>query len=310
MVTTKELNYELRVQKSNLKILITSFEKINATLEQIKDFSGLSRLYSFLERLQDAITSTQETIKFIKDYISKSVKPDANKTELKEMSKMYTELIRSSTHLFNQFILEYINSSTYDLEEVKYAQEEVVDTATEQEKEPVTEQINADIETAKDIVNNGIAQAAIIEEENEKQEKDNPYCEYEDNVLLISEKQCKFVLPYSIKELNSILNIDNSYATIQDIIEERYTIPISFYKNPFVSRFKETYNLMKYKEQAPLTRCLKVAIEVSKIRNLNPAIITACNNYEQLNQFLNYLQKNETDKFEGFNIKYEASPAL
>ena len=77
---------------------------------------------------------------------------------------------------------------------------------------------------------------------NESDIVDNP-------TLLISEIQNKVVLPYTISELQQVLNKNNNYKSLQDIIDNVYTIPIDRYKNSFKSRFKETYNLMRRKEK-------------------------------------------------------------
>ena len=43
-------------------------------------------------------------------------------------------------------------------------------------------------------------------------------------------------------------------------------------------------------------------------RNLNPAIIVACKNVDELNDYLNCLEEQKLDKFKAFKIKYEMNP--
>lgn len=44
--------------------------------------------------------------------------------------------------------------------------------------------------------------------------------------------------------------------------------------------------------------------------NLHPAIISACKNIDELDIYLDYLENNETDKFNCFNIKFEIAPSI
>ena len=56
--------------------------------------------------------------------------------------------------------------------------------------------------------------------------------------LIISEIKNKVILPYSISDLEEILSNNSNYHTIQDVIDNEYTIPLSQYINPRLSRFK------------------------------------------------------------------------
>ena len=136
---------------------------------------------------------------------------------------------------------------------------------------------------------------------NESDIVDNP-------TLLISEIQNKVVLPYTISELQQVLNNNNNYKSLQDVIDNIYTIPIYRYKNSFKSRFKETYNLMRKKENSSVWDSIELALELSFNNLLNPAIITACKNLDELDVYLDCLSSNELDKFNLFNIQYEILP--
>ena len=47
-----------------------------------------------------------------------------------------------------------------------------------------------------------------------------------------------------------------------------------------------------------------------KKRYLHPAIITACRNLDELDVYLDCLEKNELDDFKIFKIKYELHPLV
>lgn len=131
---------------------------------------------------------------------------------------------------------------------------------------------------------------------------------YDNNTLIISEIQNKVVLPYTITDLQKILDANKRYHTLDEIIDKFYTIPIDNYKNASMSRFKEAYNLMRKKEKASFAESLSLALEVCFNTSLNPAIITACKNLDELDTYLDCLSENVLDKFNIFNIKFEILP--
>jgi len=49
-------------------------------------------------------------------------------------------------------------------------------------------------------------------------------------------------------------------------------------------------------------------MELSRLRNLHPAVIAACKNLDELDIYLDYLNNNELDKFTIFNIQYDILP--
>lgn len=128
------------------------------------------------------------------------------------------------------------------------------------------------------------------------------------DTLLISETQKKVVLPYKIEDIEKILEKNKKYSTIQDVIDGEYTFPIDKYKNSSKSRFKEAYNLMRKKEKASVFDSLSLATEVVFNSSLNPAVITACSNLDQLDVYLDCLSSNELEKFNYFKVKYEIVP--
>ena len=130
----------------------------------------------------------------------------------------------------------------------------------------------------------------------------------DNQTLLISEIQNKIVLPYTISDLQQVLNENNNYKSLQDVIDNVYTIPIDRYKSSIKSRFREAYNLMRKKENSSVLDSINLALEVSFNNLLNPAIITACKNLDELDVYLDCLSSNELDKFNLFNIKYEIYP--
>ena len=65
---------------------------------------------------------------------------------------------------------------------------------------------------------------------------------------------------------------------------------------------------MRKKEKASLMDSLDFALDLAFNFKLNPAIILACKDMEQLDTYLDCLELNELSKFDYFKIEYEISP--
>ena len=89
-----------------------------------------------------------------------------------------------------------------------------------------------------------------------------------------------------------------------------YTKPISYYKFSPVSRFKETFKLVKEREKGSTFKALSLAFELLGNYNLHPAVITACNSLDELDIYLACLDDNTLEDFHFFNVKYEIPLAL
>ena len=59
-----------------------------------------------------------------------------------------------------------------------------------------------------------------------------------------------------------------------------------------------------------LTEAIALSIELMGKRYLYPAIISACRNLDELDVYLDCLEKNELDDFKIFKIKYELHPLV
>lgn len=187
-----------------------------------------------------------------------------------------------------------------------------VEVTENTEKQKNVEDLKGILEDLKTVLSNlgvNISQLEVSLSSNKETPEANKSEEMTDsNTLLISETQSKVVLPYKIEDVKKILNENPKYETLQDVINVEYTLPIDKYKNSSKSRFKEAYNLMRKKEKASIFDSLSIATEMTFNNLLNPAIITACQNLDQLDVYLDCLSSNELDKFNYFKIKYEILP--
>lgn len=132
-----------------------------------------------------------------------------------------------------------------------------------------------------------------------------------DNTLIISETKNKVILPFNLEDLKLYFNTHiNEYNSIGELVEEKYSFPLSHFKPAPISRFREAYNLMKNKENSSKINALSLAFELLFNYNLHPAIIRACKNLDELDIYLSCLEDNDLESFKKFAIKYEATPVI
>lgn len=131
----------------------------------------------------------------------------------------------------------------------------------------------------------------------------------ENHVLRVSEKDNRVYLPYSKSELTLYMEqYSDSYASYADVIKKEFILPLDYYmKHPVVARFRETYSLIKDREAKSVMDGLKYAFNLMFKYELNPIIIAACKTQEQLENYLEALEKNKLDEFKDFEIKFEVS---
>lgn len=132
----------------------------------------------------------------------------------------------------------------------------------------------------------------------------------EDNdTLLISEREGKIFLPYTVKDLNAYLvEYPDEYKSLSDVVNQEYIISMEEYKNQSISRFKEMYCLMRDIEMRSIIESFKKAFEIMFDTRVNPAIIAACRSEEQINNYLYCLERNDLSNFKDFKIVFDMAP--
>lgn len=129
------------------------------------------------------------------------------------------------------------------------------------------------------------------------------------DTLQISEPLGKVILPYTGREVKEIFeNSEEEFESIDDVIEKRFTRPLSDYRFPMISRYKETLKLVVEREKYSFLDAISLALEMMRNRYLHPAIITACRKLDELDVYLDCLDKNELDDFKIFKIEYDLYP--
>ena len=131
------------------------------------------------------------------------------------------------------------------------------------------------------------------------------------DTLLISETLGKVILPYTAKEVETIMEKNNDkYQNLDDVIESEFTKKLTDYKIQSVSRYKEAFKLAKEREKYSFKDAISLGAEMFGKKYLHPAIISACKNLDELDVYLDCLEKNELEDFKIFKIKYELYPMV
>lgn len=131
------------------------------------------------------------------------------------------------------------------------------------------------------------------------------------NILVVSEKDQKAYLPYFMSDIEKIYkNSNKKYSSYQDVIESLYIVPLNRFKNASISRFRETLNLILHKENLSIIKALDLALELMFQYKLNPIIIAACRNLDELDLYLDCLEEDELFDFDCFEIRFEVAPEI
>ena len=130
----------------------------------------------------------------------------------------------------------------------------------------------------------------------------------DNDTLIIADENKNVILPYKVSELEAKLKKNRSYTSLEDVIKKEYTIPIETFKNPVKSRFREAFQLIKKKEHGTLKEAVELGFELMFQSDLNPAVIAACKDLDELDIYLDCLDDNDLDKFSCFKIDYNMPP--
>ncbi len=285
-------NFSLLIH-SNISILEKQKKILLQYVLKISDFPSTNL----------SINSSNELIEFLSNLKKKLVLVDENISKASDYLNKIKNL--DTTENLNILFNEYINISSEQSKCIIDIEDFLIDSI-------IYTSLNFDIQIP--LEDTSSADSIIDEQppisnnskEKKKQDFDNQDTNLIENTLVISETQGKVFLPYTIDTLKSILEEENTkYKNINEVIEGEFVIPFTNFKNPILSRFKEAFKLIRYKEHGSIKDAFDLGMELLLNYNLHPAIISACKNIDELDIYLDCLENNETDKFDCFNIKFE-----
>ena len=143
----------------------------------------------------------------------------------------------------------------------------------------------------------------VIEEPNKEGIQSN-------DTLIISEKDNKVFLPYTVSEIESYMEkYPKEYKSLEYVINKEFILPLDYYtKHPSLARFREAYSLIRDREAKSVFDALKYALNIMFKYDLNPAIISACKTEEALNLYIECLGNKDLSKFNLFKIEFRLNP--
>ena len=274
------LTSTLDIQKNLNKQILIFIKNFMADVTFSFDINPNDKAFFYLNESTDALRKSNSNITILKRLIELIEEIDEKSESLEiEIEKYNTEFkenintIYESTEIIEKFVHKI---NTTNLSEL--AKDLTIEN----------EEVQEDIISGKDLE-----------------------ISYIEKTLIISEEQKKVILPYTINEVKDILINNNSiYTSLQDVIDKVYTKPIGYYRFSAIARFREAYKLVKEKENGSKTKALELAFELLLNYNLHPAIISACKNIDELDIYLDYLENNETNKFDLFQVVFEIAPIV
>lgn len=309
---TNDLINSLTLEKENLKFNMDSAENTKRILLQyIQNFANstdnidenlVNNVSSFLQSLKDSLNLCNENIAYLSNLLDNfnNVLDCANNNILefkKTLDAYNSKYIDSNKHILeNSKKIEecFLHVS----EEIKFSFFDSINETQVNNINPVTSQITEQFtDTSENNINTN----------NESSDNAN----YNEHTLVISERTGHVVLPYSLKEIESIIEkYPNKYFSIDSVISKKYTLPIKIFKNFYVARFREAYKLMRNKEKASIRDALDLGLELMFYNKLHPAIISACKNLEELDEYLDYMEIDRLEEFNYFKVIFELPLAI
>lgn len=269
------INSEINKQKEALTLYQKYYKKILIFIKQYSQDINTEESFKNFDSIYEYLSSSTKTLKAVK----------ANVLSIKRIIKLLSSL-KSLLGLLDEVTL---NTTLQNFNK---------------EYSALTKSISYQNRVIKPFIQN-IAKLNIL-----KSTKNLPK-ETNENVLVISEKQNKVILPFTYSEIEHFFEEHNKeYSDIEEVIEKNYTKPLKYYKNSAMSRFKEAYKLVTKREQGSIKDAIMLATEMFFTYNLHPAIITACKNLNELDIYLSCLEYDELDDFHFFKVVYEIAPVV
>ena len=255
---------------------------INSKVNKVdvdKSVVNLNRLkhnISLLNNLLDVLDNLKKTMNYLTN--------DGLEAYLEDYNSLYSNYI-TTTFAYTSKIEEFIHNLSLEMTEIASAKEE----KDNKKSTTISELSNDEVYISTD--------------------SESAYNSLVDNTLIISEVRKEVILPYNLENVKLYFkNNLNKYSSIEQVIKENYTFPISHFKPFAVSRFREAYKLIKKRENGSRLNALSLAFEMLVNYNVHPAIIASCKNVDELDIYLSCLDDNQLEDFDKFKIRYEIPP--
>ena len=303
------LNNILAQQRQLKQTLALYLEKISDGIYNATDIQDSTSLVSCLNGIKKSFGNIKDNINQIlelKKYLDDSSLTSYDSSYFENYNKKYMELFEKISE-DNVFYYSFMESL------LKYMEVSFPESSTNTSQITninTTKDEDVKIEDVKVFSTNDFEKTAEqpIIETNESLDKEKLNSnKLHERTLYVSSSHNNAVLPYSTIELERCFSTNpEKYNSIQDIIDKEYTVSLKKFHNPAISRFKETYNLARNKSNFSLIKSFSLACELFFSSNVDPVIIRACKNVNELYIYLSCLEDNILNEFKCFKIVYES----
>lgn len=292
---------QLKEEKEEISQILTLYDNKKSNLLAITD-NMLEMTYGIEESKLDYFHETIDSIK----------QSFENINDIENLSNILITILRETISLYDKSLENNQEEIKANLVEYNKKRDELSKKILDFENKN-TIILNSIISLSLDIQSKKKKNSSFIKEnlvkntnrvDVEIEPKDN-------NVLIVSEKDQKAYLPFFYSDVKDIYNNSkNQYETIQDVVDNLYVVPLAKFKNSAIARFRESFLLIKNKVKGSITKAIDLGLELMFRYDLNPIVIAACRNLDELDIYLDCLEENELNDFSCFEIKFEIMPKL
>lgn len=291
-------------------------EKIDLNISKKPDVENTTtNVYDNLKEESKEITNVEENIS-LEDNLTIEEEPSLIETSveeevIEENNEEVTPVSDETEDVAEEVIEENneeiapVSDETEDVTEevVEENNEETAPVSNEIEEvveEEIVEENNEEIAPVSDEIED-VAEEVVEEEINEETEFSQE--QLEEKTLVICKEDDIAILPYSFTDLEEFFS-DNpeKYSSIQDIIEQEYTVSLKDYENTSFARYKEAYKLAKDKSNLSLPQSVTYAKKLLLENDVLPIVIASCKNIDELDNYLDCLDSNKLEDFKYFKI--------
>lgn len=284
----EDIKFNIKILSMHKSILLNYVLKIVAEPNSEDSIDNSEQTIDFLSKLKDFLTLVKQNIEYM-EFLQE------NYNKLKIPYELYE-------------LQEYCNIYNAKLSEITSAQLELNNFFAETSKILSYKIPNKENTEPKEQKEQKIAEEPpVLTSTDSNNSTENNDLSYPENTLIISEISKTVLLPYKKSDLD---NLNDKLIDKNDFIKKKYIVPIEKYNSPILSRFREAFKLMRNIEKKSIIEAIDLGIELSLNSKLHPAIISACRSLDELDIYLDYLDNNQTDKFDCFYIKFEIAPLL
>lgn len=295
------LIHNLKIEKENIQQIMNLYENKK---------SNLLAITTNMVEVADSITKTKLTDFY--DTISSLKKSFESIHAIESLATKLEDILKETISLYDHSLENNKDAIKANLVEYNKQRDELFHKILEFENTN-TMLLNASIELSLNASKRRVKKNSTIHSifTIDRQKIDIELEPHDNHTLIISEKEQKAYLPFFYSEVKAIYENSNThYQTLQDVVNERYIIPLRKFKNSAIARFRESFHLIREKEKGSITQALDLGLELMFRYELNPIIIAACRNLDELDIYLDCLEQNELDDFTCFEIKFEVMPQL